>query len=61
MVLSASQADDDVESAYRLGANAYMVKPSTLQELQVMVRTAHEFWKSCAKPKRVSLVQPDRN
>lgn len=33
MMLTASSMTADVDEAYRLGANAYLIKPSTLQEL----------------------------
>jgi CheY-like chemotaxis protein len=48
MVFSSSKNDSDIEKAYRLGANAYLVKPSSLPELQSVVRAAHDFWKRCA-------------
>ncbi len=51
LVLTSSQLDDDVVKAYGLGANSYMVKPSNFDELQRMMKTAHEFWSFCLKPK----------
>ena len=50
MVISASNRQEDVYKAYQLGANAYVVKPSSLEELQKIARTTHDFWMSCAKP-----------
>jgi CheY-like chemotaxis protein len=50
MVLSASKQDEDVKKAYQLGANAYLAKPSTLKELEEIVRTAYSFWAHCEKP-----------
>lgn len=49
MVFSSSNNRDDIEKAYRLGANAYLVKPTSMPELQAIVRVAHEFWKRCAR------------
>ena len=49
MVFSASNHHTDVEKAYRLGANAYLVKPSSMDELRTAVRAAHGFWSRCAK------------
>jgi CheY-like chemotaxis protein len=49
MVLSSSAEETDIEKAYRLGANAYLVKPSSMAELQKLVRHAYEFWSACAK------------
>jgi CheY-like chemotaxis protein len=51
MVFSSSNDDSDIEKAYRLGANAYLVKPSSVTELQASVRAAHEFWRRCARAK----------
>ncbi len=53
MVFSSSNNDGDIEKAYRLGANAYLVKPSSMTELQAVVRVAHDFWKRCAKTELV--------
>jgi CheY-like chemotaxis protein len=50
MVLTSSSDYGDIEKAYRLGANAYLVKPNSLPDLQKFIRTAHDFWKNCAKP-----------
>ena len=50
MVLTSSKINEDVMKAYGLGANSYMVKPSNFEELQRMIRTAHEYWSFCLKP-----------
>lgn len=50
MILSASKEEKDVKRAYEMGANAYLVKPATLNELQDMVKTAYDFWAHCEKP-----------
>jgi CheY-like chemotaxis protein len=49
MVFTSSSNEKDVERAYHLGANAYLVKPNSISELQKLVRSAHEFWKNCRK------------
>jgi CheY-like chemotaxis protein len=49
MVFSSSSSHADIEKAYRLGANAYLVKPASLTDLQKVVRTAHDFWQHCAR------------
>lgn len=51
IVLSASSEDEDIRRAYQMGANAYLIKPSALDDLQQMVKTAFEFWKWCVVPK----------
>jgi len=44
IVLSSSASDEDVARAYNLGANAYLVKPSRLEELEEIVRGIKTFW-----------------
>jgi CheY-like chemotaxis protein len=50
IVLSTSEHPGDVTRAYQLGANAYLVKPSTLPDFQDVLRRAFDFWSVCAKP-----------
>jgi len=50
IVLTASRLDADIRRAYEMGANAYLVKPTDIADLQEMVRTAYEFWAWCEKP-----------
>jgi CheY-like chemotaxis protein len=50
MIFSSSSQPQDVTRAYQIGANAYFVKPNTLEELQEMLQYAYEFWARCAKP-----------
>ena len=47
IVLSACDFPHEVEQAYRLGANAYLTKPSTLEEFTGLVRATYEFWSRC--------------
>jgi CheY-like chemotaxis protein len=42
-VLSGSALDYDVQRAYSLGANSYLVKPSSLGELVRMVTALHQW------------------
>ncbi len=44
IVLSSSKEDADIEKAYRLGANAYLLKPSALNELVDVVKALQMFW-----------------
>ena len=44
LVLSASSEAGDVATAYHLGANAYLVKPSDLRQLDAMVASIRDFW-----------------
>jgi DNA-binding response OmpR family regulator len=50
IVLTSSKLNEDVVKAYGLGANSYMVKPSNFDDLQIMMKTAHEYWSMCLKP-----------
>src|ERR1043166_925883 len=43
IVLSASGLERDVTKAYQMGANSYIVKPSTLGELRDLVDLAFRF------------------
>jgi CheY-like chemotaxis protein len=51
IILSASEQDVDIRKAYQMGANAYLVKPMDIQDLEKMVRLAFGFWAACAKPR----------
>jgi CheY-like chemotaxis protein len=44
VILSSSTQDDDMHRAYSHGANAYLIKPSDPEALQVMVKSIHGFW-----------------
>jgi CheY-like chemotaxis protein len=42
--LTSSNSDMDIQKAYRLGGNAYLVKPATPDKLAVMLQDLKEFW-----------------
>lgn len=44
VVFSSSNHPRDVEQAYRLGAHAYLVKPTSTTERNEMIRTIQAFW-----------------
>ena len=44
VMLTASQQPRDMEEAYRLGAKAYLVKPSTFEGLVDQVKKLHAQW-----------------
>jgi two-component system response regulator len=44
IILTASAEDEDIASAYRLGANAFLTKPSEATKLQDIVRAIKDFW-----------------
>lgn len=44
IVLSTSALGSDVDQAYALGANAFLVKPADVVQLADMVRSLRDFW-----------------
>jgi len=50
ILFSSSEIESDVREAYRLGANSYMVKPTSSQELEKLMRLAAEYWARCERP-----------
>src|SRR5690349_22248738 len=44
VILSSSSDETDIASAYRLGANAYLVKPAEVSKLEGMARSINDFW-----------------
>jgi CheY-like chemotaxis protein len=51
MVFTSSSQESDVTRAYELGANSYMVKPGSLEELIECLRVCLAFWNRCVLPK----------
>jgi AmiR/NasT family two-component response regulator len=51
MVFSSSEHPEDIERAYQLGANAYLVKPNNTEQLADLLGCAYDFWARCAKPR----------
>lgn len=43
VVLTASAREEDVERAFDLGANSYLVKPATVAELVTMIRCLRDW------------------
>jgi DNA-binding NarL/FixJ family response regulator len=44
IILSSSKAEADISTAYRLGANAYLFKPTDTGKLQVIAKSIKDFW-----------------
>ncbi len=44
MVLTSSNSERDVTAAYELGANSYVRKPGTLDEIYGIMRSIYDFW-----------------
>jgi CheY-like chemotaxis protein len=49
LLFSSAGNEADAEQAYRLGANAYLVKPFSLQELTDLLRVTCDFWSRCVR------------
>ncbi len=45
IVLSSSAQDRDIREAYTLGANAYIVKPNSIDDLTRILGVSMQFWK----------------
>jgi DNA-binding response OmpR family regulator len=44
LLLSASGFDGDVQTAYLLGANGYVVKPSAYEEMLAVAKAVKDYW-----------------
>jgi CheY-like chemotaxis protein len=44
VVLTSSNQRHDIQLAYELGANAFLIKPSSLDALIKLVRSINDFW-----------------
>ena len=44
VIFSSSEAARDMNRAYRLGANSYLVKPHSMEELMALVGTFKKHW-----------------
>lgn len=52
IVFSTSKAPDDINSSYRLGANSYVVKPSSYEHLKEVIQKISDFWLNTAMTPR---------
>lgn len=54
VILTSSEAEDDIRRAYELGANCYVTKPADLDEMVNIVQAIDYFWTTIAKlPRRL--------
>jgi DNA-binding NarL/FixJ family response regulator len=51
IIMTSSRHDPDIEKAYNLGANTYLTKPSSFEELAKLVKLAHDYWAASVKPR----------
>ena len=49
VILTTSQAEEDVLRAYHLNANCYITKPVDLEQFMKVVKTIEEFWLTIVK------------
>ncbi len=52
IVFSTSKAPDDINSSYKLGANSYVVKPSSYEHLKEVIQKISDFWLNTAMSPR---------
>lgn len=50
IVLTASRQTSDIQQAYKLGANSYLVKPGSYLRLTEMLKLTFEYWDMCERP-----------
>lgn len=48
IIFSTSNAPDDIKAAYQLGANCYIIKPSSYEGLKETVLNIQKFWLATA-------------
>ena len=44
VILTTSQAEEDIVRSYNLGANCYISKPVGLEQLKKVVHSIEDFW-----------------
>ena len=49
VVLTTSEAEDDIVRSYKLHANAYISKPTYVDQYTMVVKSIEEFWMRVAK------------
>jgi CheY-like chemotaxis protein len=50
IIFSSSAMESDVHEAYVLGANAFIVKPTSSDELSHLIELMYHFWSHCQTP-----------
>jgi CheY-like chemotaxis protein len=50
IVFTSSSNPADVDEAYKLGANAYLVKPSSFEKLRPLAQSLKDFWLTHNQP-----------
>jgi two-component system response regulator len=55
VIVTSSREDPDIETAYELGANGYIVKPVQFDEFQKAMSNAGFFWLLVNQPPKISI------
>lgn len=50
IVWSSSSLETDIKRAYELGANCYLVKPNSFDEIKQLIDLTFTFWSLCRRP-----------
>lgn len=50
IVLTSSDQQTDIQRAYQLGANSYLMKPASFDDLVKMTNVVFEYWSWCKTP-----------
>ena len=50
VIFSSSKEEEDIATAYRLGANGYLVKPSDMGKLLEIAKSINDFWLTLNTP-----------
>src|SRR5262245_27723433 len=50
ILFTSSAIESDVQQAYQLGANAYMVKPTSPEEFEELLYLTCQYWTRCERP-----------
>jgi len=48
-IMTTSKAETDVVRSYAIGANAYMVKPPSFEDMKALLANAYTFWTRVAR------------
>jgi CheY-like chemotaxis protein len=58
VVLTSSREADDINRAYELGCNSYLVKPVSFNTLLVMMQTLTQYWLGLNATPQLCLAEP---
>lgn len=50
IIFSSSAMESDIRMAYRLGANSFLSKPSTIDSMVELLRSLFDYWSRCECP-----------